>query len=137
MGWTTTDLHRNRKTLEQAKADYVRGLTQYSTGTAELVAYEWHPTTFYAIIRRTFPEAMHRAPVTFLVTSMIEQSPAFFGYKDMTEEMGPYIDSPPSRSFAALIYKHIPHASGFAVEWRRRNGVKFTTEQPPQLAFAL
>ena len=137
MGWTTNDLHRNRKTLEQAKAEHLRDAVDYTTGTAELVAHEWHKETFYAIIRRTFPAEMKRAPVTFLRVDMIEQSPASFGYKDMSESMGPYVANPPSASMKAAIFKHIPIADGYAKEFRDRMGIKYSNQEQGDMFAAL
>lgn len=128
MGWTQTDLHRNRTTLEQAKAAHLRDATNYATGTTELVAHEWHKETFYAIIRRTFPAEMKRAPVTFLRVDKIKQSPASFAYKDMSESMGPYVDNAPSVSMKAAIFKHIPIADGYAKEFRDRMGIKYSNQ---------
>lgn len=125
MGWTITELDRNRTTLHQARAAHVAECTDYGTGHAELLAHEWHAETFYAIVRRTFPEGMHRAPVTFLRVDMIEQSPASFGYKDMSESMGPYVANPPSAAMKAAIFKHIPTAEAYAVEFRNRMGIKY------------
>lgn len=94
MGWTITDLHRNRLTLEQAKQKHLASVINYGTETkAELIAHEWHAATFYALIRLERPGL---TPVTFLRVDMIEQSPASFGYKDMSESMGPYVDDKPS-----------------------------------------
>lgn len=133
MGWTTNDLHRNRTTLEQAKAAHLRDATDYTTGTAELLAHEWHRETFYAIIRRTFPPEMNRAPVTFLRVDIIEQSPASFGYKDMSESMGPYVQDAPSATMRAAIYKHIPIAEGYAREFRDRMGIKYSNQEQGEM----
>ena len=133
MGWTQTDLHRNRTTLAQAKAAHVADAIRYATGTTELVAHEWHAETFYAIIRRTFPAEMKREPVTFLRVDMIEQSPASFGYKDMSESMGPYVANPPSASMKAAIFKHIPIAEGYAKDFRDRMGIKYDNQSQGEI----
>lgn len=128
MGWTIMDLGRNRTTLEQAKRKHVIDAVQYSTGTTELLAQEWHQSTWYAIIRRTFPAEMKRAPVTFLRVDMIEQSPSHFGYKDMSESMGPYVEDAPSFVMKAAIFKHIPVADAYAKEFRDRFGIKYADD---------
>lgn len=133
MGWTITDLHRNRTTLDQAKANHLRNATDYTTGSAELLAHEWHRETFYAIIRRTFPAEMKRAPVTFLRVDMIEQSPASFGYKDMGESMGPYVQDAPSATMKAAIFKHIPIAEAYAKEFRDRMGIKYSNQSQGEM----
>lgn len=131
MGWTITDLDRNRQSLQYAKEDHVRDATRYGNGIkAELIAHEWHPSTWYAIIRLTYPEGheRHGQPVTFLRTDMIEQSPARFGYKDMVESMGPNLDDKPSQKMKALIYEHIPFAEGYAVDFRKRMGIQYNEQ---------
>jgi hypothetical protein len=128
MGWTITDLGRYGKTLEQAKADHVAEATRYGEGVkAEMIAHEWHAETFYAIIRLS--GGRYEKPVTFFRTDMIEQSPVSFGYKDQSEEMGPYCKNRPSRAFAALVYKHIPEVSGYAMDFRKRMGIKYDLPQ--------
>lgn len=123
MGWTSNDLTRNRTTLAQAKAAHVADATDYCEGTAEIVAHEWHPSTWYAIIRRTFTDG--REPITFLRVDKIEQSAGSFAYKDMGEGMGPYVDDAPSATMKAAIYKHIPEAPGYAAEFRDRMGIRY------------
>ena len=132
MGWTTKELGRYGGTLEQAKAEHVWKATRYSNGiNAEMIAHEWHAKTFYAIIRLS--GGKYETPKTFLVVDLIEQSPASFGYKDGSEDMGMYCENKPSPAFAALIYKHIPVATGYAVEFRQRNGIKFKNAQQLEL----
>jgi hypothetical protein len=108
MGWTYTDLNRCRKTLAQAKADHEREAVNYGGNTkAEMIAREWHDKTFYAIIRLTFATP-DKAPKTFLRIDLLDNTNGQFGYKDMTEDMGVYVDNAPSEKFAKLIYKYIP-----------------------------
>ena len=129
MGWTIQELRYT--TLEQAKVKHVDSSTRYSEGiTAELIAYEWHPETFFAIIRLS--GGRYAQPKTFLQVDLIEQSAKSFSYKDGCEEMGMYCKNKPSRSFAALVYKHIPEAPGYAAEFRQRNGIKYN--DPAQLS---
>ena len=125
MGWTITDLDRNWMTLDRARANHVEGCTDYTAGTAELLAHEWHHSTFYAIVRRTLPSGEVK---TFLRVDMVEQSPASFGYKDMSESMGPYVQDAPSFTMRAAIYKHIPIAEGYAKDFRDRMGIKYDTQ---------
>lgn len=128
MGWTITDLDRNRTSLQYAKEDHVRESTRYgNTIKAELIAHEWRPSTWYAIIKLTYLDGHERKgqSETFLRTDMIEATPARFGYKDMTEQMGPNVDDKPSEQMKALIYKHIPTAKGYATAFRDRMGIKY------------
>lgn len=135
MGWTVTDLGRNRTNLVDAKARHVYQATQYCNGVkAEMLGHEWKQNTFFAIIRLVFPAERNKAPETFLRVDMIEQSAGSFGYKDMSEEMGPYVDDKPSREFAALVYKYIPVAKGYAKEFRDRMGIKYDAAEQMQFA---
>lgn len=113
MGWTYTDLHRNRLTLEQAKADHVRDATRYGeTITARIIMHEWHDRTWYAIIAfYASPDAATPTNV-FLRTDKLDCSRSSFGYKDMCEQMGPHLDDKPSRALAKAVFKYIPEAPG-------------------------
>lgn len=127
MGWTITDLSSARMTLQQAKDKHVADAVRYGSGTTELVKHEWHPTTWYAIIRRTLPNG---EVTTFLRVDMIEQTPMHFGYKDMSEEMGPYVQEAPSAAMKAAIFKHIPIAKGWAKQFRDRVGIQYVETVP-------
>ena len=122
MGWTITDLSRAHMTLQQAKDKHVADAVRYGTGKTELVKHEWHPTTWYAIIRRTLPNG---EVATFLRVDMIEQTALHFGYKDMSEGMGPYVQDAPSAAMKAAIFKHIPIAKGWAKQFRDRVGIPY------------
>lgn len=129
MGWTYTDLVRNRMTLEQAKKQHTTNATRYIGGIkASLLAEEWHPQTWYAIIKLEYPEGdeKHGKPETFLRVDLLEASSVSFGYKDMCEEMGPYVSNPPSQSFKSKIFKHIPDASRYAAEFRQCHGIRYS-----------
>jgi hypothetical protein len=129
MGWTYTDLARNRITLQQAKEDHVRRATQYSRAgiNATLLAQEWHPATWYAIIKLEYPadHEKHGKPDTFLRVDAIDTTNNSFGYKDMDEGMGPYVDNPPSASFKAKIFNLIPEATRYAADFRRSHGIRY------------
>ena len=144
MGWTIQELGRYGNTLEQAKRQHVADATRYGDGIkAEMIAYEWKAKTFFAIIRLSSDtNPKYIKPKTWLRVDLIEQSPSEFGYKDGSEEMGMYCENKPSREFAALIYKHIPIATGYAIEFRQRMGIKFDTprlfdEEPKQIGACL
>jgi hypothetical protein len=132
MGWTYNNLKRNRLTLDQAKQNHVREATLYSGGTvARIIMHEWHPKTWYAIIGlyAAQTDGKEQKPYqSFLRTDMIDASPAEFGYKDMTEEMGPYVEDRPSASMCAAIVKYIPKAEGYAKEFRDRMGIPYLFE---------
>lgn len=132
MGWTSTDLVRNRMTMMQTKKRHVQEASWINRDgvKAELIAHEWHRSTWFALIKMTFPPGVDaRFPEggtrTWLRVDLLDNSPGEFRYKDMSEEVGPYNDDPPSTQFAALIYQNIPTAEGYAIEWRKRNGVPF------------
>ncbi len=126
MGWTYT---RDRIDLNKAQEQHVWEATRYGDDIkAELLAHEWKPKTFFAIIRLTFPADHARNPgkiITWLRIDLIDTTGGTFGYKDGAEEMGMYNDDKPSMEFRKLIYQYIPTAEGYAIEWRKRNGVKF------------
>lgn len=127
MGWSYKDLKCNGHTLEDAKNLHVWKATRYSDGIqAEMIAYEWHSQTFFALIRLS--GGRYSEPKTFLVVDLIDTANNQFGYKDGSEDMGMYCKNKPSRDFAALVYKHIPKASGYAIEFRERNGIKYDAE---------
>jgi hypothetical protein len=132
MGWTYNNLKRNRLTLDQAKQNHVREATLYSGGTiARIIMHEWHPKTWYAIIGlyAAQTDGKEQKPYQiFLRTDMIDATPAEFGYKDMTEEMGPYVEDRPSASMCAAIVKYIPKAEGYAKEFRDRMGIPYLSE---------
>lgn len=128
MGWTYTSLRDNRKSLEDAKREHVYDATRYSDNIkAEMLAYEWRPKTFFAIIKLNFLEGHAKADQskTFLRIDLIDTAGGEFGYKDGAEEMGMYQDDKPSRIMAQKIYEFIPVAEGYAPEWRERNGIKY------------
>lgn len=130
MGWTFTDLARNRITLEQAQADHVRQATRYSAPIdAKIVYHEWHNKTWFAIMR--MEGGRYTVPTYWLRIDMIDTSGGQFGYKDGAEEMGMYQDNKPSEQLKKLIYKYIPVPTGYGLEWRQRNGVQF--KDPAQL----
>jgi hypothetical protein len=86
MGWTTINLHRNRMTLDQARADHLERMTK----TYELLAYEWQDHTLFTILK---PKWHHPdvSSAPYLRIDILEQSSSHFAYKDMCEEMGPYL----------------------------------------------
>ena len=124
MGWTYISV-KPWHTIEDIKAQHVRDISWTTDGAkAELIAHEWKPKTFFAIVKFTNSEGKAE---TVLCVDMIDTRGKTFGYKDMSEEMGPYNENKPSRAFAKLIYEHIPVAKGCARDWRDRNGVKYET----------
>jgi hypothetical protein len=136
MGWTYTDLGRNRLTLEQAKSMHVMEATRYGSNIcARIVMHEWKPKTWYAVIRMEYLEGHEKAGqiVYFLRTDMIDITGGQFGYKDMTEDMGPYLDDKPSRAMAKAVYKYIPHAAGYAKDFRDWACISYQNENQIQL----
>lgn len=125
MGWTYMNLRRNRLTLDQAKENHVREAIQYCNGTvARIIMHEWHPKTWYAIIGLYHPQNQ-KPDLIFLRTDKIDASAAEFGYKDMSEDMGPYLDDRPTPGMCAAILKYIPRAEGYAKEFRERMGIPY------------
>lgn len=125
MGWTYLDLNRNRVTLAQAKEKHVREATYYSEGTtARIIMHEWHPKTWYALIGFYSPGS-DKPHKVFLRTDIIDTSAGAFGYKDLCEEMGPYLDDKPSRAMAAAVFKYIPHAERHAKDFRDWAGIPY------------
>lgn len=126
MGWTYT---RDKVDLNKAKQEHVWEATRYGSEIkAELIAHEYRPRTFFAIIRLTYPANHDRYAgqvKTWLRIDLIDTSGGLFGYKDGAEEMGMYNDDKPSAAFKKLIYQHIPTPEGYGQEWRERNGVKY------------
>lgn len=133
MGWTYTDLARNRLTLEQAKHHHVREATQNGEGTiARIIMHEWHDHTWYAIIG-FYPSPDATAPSdVFLRTDRLDCSAGAFGYKDMSEQMGPRLDNKPSRALAKAVFKYIPQAPNeWAREFRDWAGIPYLKEAAP------
>ncbi len=64
MGWTITDLARNRLTLGQAKDNHVRDATRYCDGTiARIIFHEWHDHTWWrssASMLQTMPTHLRK-----------------------------------------------------------------------------
>jgi hypothetical protein len=124
MGWTVSDLDKHW-TLADAKAQHVKTCIAYSADyKATLIDYEWRPKTFYAIIELTKPNGKAER---FLRTDMIDTSNNQFGYKDMTEEMGPHVEDSPSYGFKEKIFQWIPITKGYAGNFRTRHGIKYST----------
>jgi len=133
MGWTYNDLQRNRMTLDQAKEEHVRQATRYGEGTiARIIMHEWHAKTWYALIgfypAAGNPAELQKPTKVFLRTDIIDTSAGQFGYKDMSEEMGPNLDDKPSRAMAKAVYKYIPHAAGYAKDFRDWAGISYQNE---------
>lgn len=128
MGWTFTV--RSKKTLAQHREDHVRDATDYGDRKiARIIAHEWHPRTWYALIGFYETPESQKPYRVFLRTDIIDMSGGEFGYKDMSEDMGPYLDDKPSKKFAAAVYRYKPHAEGYAVEFRERMGIKYDSQQ--------
>jgi hypothetical protein len=129
MGWTYTDLARNRLTLEQAKQNHVRDATNYGDrAVARIIMHEWHDKTWYAIIGLYTPteDQQRQKPETiFLRTDIIDTAGGQFGYKDMTESVGPRLNNRPSRALAKAVFKYIPIAPGYAKEFRDWAGIPY------------
>lgn len=129
MGWIYQDLARAGLTLEQAKRRHVAAATDYGPGTtARIIMHEWHARSWYAIIGLYAVHADQRSqkPHTiFLRTDRIDTSEGQFGYKAMTERMGPLPDDRPSRAMAKAIFTYIPDAEGDAIPFRRWCGIPF------------
>lgn len=133
MGWTFTDLQRNRITLDQAKAAHVRAATAYTGKTARIIMHEFHPRTWYALIGFYENEDSRTPYKVFLRTDMIDTTAGQFGYKDMTEEMGPNLDNRPSRQMAKETFKYIPRAEGYARDFRDWAGIPYIDERQTTL----
>lgn len=135
MGWTYLDLARNRMTLQQAKDNHVREATRYGEGTiARIIIHEWHARTWYAIIglyREQADDKLQTPHTIFLRTDMIDTTGGQFGYKDMTEQMGPRLDDKPSPAFAKAAFKYIPYATGYARDFRDWAGIPYLAERQP------
>lgn len=130
MGWTYLDLARNRMTLQQAKDNHVREATRYGEGTiARIIMHEWHACTWYAIIGFYACETASKPDKIFLRTDMIDTAGGQFGYKDMTEQMGPHLDDKPSPAFAKAAFKYIPYATGYARDFRDWAGIPYLAER--------
>ena len=133
MGWTFTDLNRNRMTLDQAKDQHVRQATQYTGQTVRIIMHEWHAKTWYAIIGFYETPESQKPHKVFLRTDMIDTSGGQFGYKDMSEEMGPHLDDKPSRAMANAVFRYIPKAEGYAKDFRQWAGIAYMDEKQLQL----
>ncbi|OAM91623.1 hypothetical protein OH491_24290 [Termitidicoccus mucosus] len=129
MGWLyNRNIHRRsiddlRKQHEQEAVEYTGGIK------ARLLASEWHSRTWYAIIRLEYPAGHERfgQDTTFLAVDLIDTANGQFGCKSLSEDMGPYVENPPSEKFKKYIFKHIPEAPGKDAEnFRTRHGIKFT-----------
>lgn len=135
MGWTYTDLQRNRLTLDQAKQNHVRQATQYSDKIARIIMHEWHANSWYALIGFYDTEESTKPNLVFFRTDIIDQSALSFGYKDLCEEMGPHMQDRPSRAMAKLVFKYIPHApSLYARDFRDFAGIPYLTQKQLELA---
>ena len=134
MGWIYTDLHRNRLTLEDALEHHVSRASWTSQGIiCRLLAYEWrnmpYPKAFYGIVEQDFrnaDEGREKGIQRFLICDLIEASAGSFGYKGMDEHMGPHMPIGPSEKFKIEIFKHIPHAKGYAADFRTKHGIPYT-----------
>ena len=136
MGWTYTDIARFNISLDQAKFDHINQATRYGDNIkANIVIHEWKACTWFAVIRLEYLEGHEKAGQVcyFLRTDMIEASPSQFGYKDMTEEMGPYVQDKPSLNMIRAIFKYIPKAEGYAKEFRQRMGIPYLEERQLEL----
>lgn len=131
MGYTYINLHRNRLTLQQAKENHVREATRYGQDTtARIIMHEWHPKTWYALIG--FYKAGSDKPHKIILrTDIIDTTGGEFGYKDLCEEMGPYLDDKPSRAMAAAVFKYIPHAERHAKDFRDWAGIPYLKNAEP------
>lgn len=125
MGWLYT--RQSEKSLSEQKSDHAWNATRYGANVrAEILAQEWHAKTWFAVMRVTCLEGHEKAGnvETWLNIDLIDTAGGQFGYKSGSESMGMYQENKPSRAFAAEIYRHIPSAQGYGIEWRARNGVK-------------
>jgi hypothetical protein len=129
MGWIYLDLARAGLSLEQAKINHVREAAQYGPGTAaRIIMHEWHPRTWYAIIglyAALSDQRMQTPHTIFLRTDSIDTSDGQFGYKDMTEQMGPLVDDTPTLAMVRAIFRYIPYAEGDAIAFRQSHGIPF------------
>lgn len=129
MGWIYMDLARAGLSLEQAKINHVRDSSRYGPGAAaRIIMHEWHPRTWYAIIGLYAvhsDQRMQPPHTVFLRTDRIDTSDGQFGYKDMTEQMGPLLDDTPSLAMVRAIFRYIPFAEGDAIGFRQSHGIPF------------
>jgi len=124
MGWT---FHNEKKTLAQFRDNHVREATQYRDKIARIIMHEWHPHTWYALIGFYDTPDSTQPNHVFLRTDMIDSGGEYgqFGYKDMEESYGPYLEDKPTKGMADTIYKYIPEVYGYAGEFRDRMGIKY------------
>jgi hypothetical protein len=129
MGWIYLDLARAGLSLEQAKINHVRDAAQYGPGTtARIIMHEWHPRTWYAIIGlyAAHSDQSFQTPYTvFLRVDSIDTRDGQFGYKDMTEQMGPLVADTPCLVMVRTIFRYIPYAEGDAITFRQAHGIPF------------
>lgn len=129
MGWIYLDPARAGLSLEQAKINHVRDAARYGPGlAARIIMHEWHPRTWYAIIglyAALSDQRMQTPHTIFLRIDSFDTSGGQFGYKDMTEQMGPLVDDTPTLAMVRAIFRHIPYAEGDAIAFRQAHGIPF------------
>ena len=80
MGWTFTT---NRIDIHTARQQHEWDSVRYGDNIrAELIASEWKPHAFFAIIKVTSPTRSE----TFLRVDLIDTAGGTFGYKDGSED---------------------------------------------------
>lgn len=109
MGWTYA------RFTPRTKTEAAEFLTRELLGnTGRALAHAWHGSTLYAAIQED--DGTTWGLVVLTKTNRRDPDGFCFGYKEMSEDMGPYhIDCPPR-----ILDLLTPTSSTFAQDWRAR-----------------
>jgi hypothetical protein len=118
MGWTSYKINTSAKTDEVLRREL--NCTSAEHGTWEVLESATVGAQWYGIIKRTPVVA---DPVYYAMIVLTERKPikgsdmTEFGFKEMTEDMGPYYYGMPLRMLNKL-ETLVPVVDGFAAKWR-------------------
>ncbi|MCS3801092.1 hypothetical protein [Niastella sp. OAS944] len=120
MGWTTFNFKGSR-------TDFIKEHLSYDPDWATLVDHAVVGTVIYAAVRLGKKHGPVQGKVTCLIylTSIDNKAHNNFGYKDMSEEVGPYECNCPMRILNLLspveeIFSEGSNGRKWASEWRSR-----------------
>ncbi len=116
MGWTTTF----REPGMSDRAFFEREFTAFGSGRREILACATVRNVFYAAVRENgpIPEGGGKLGEVWALVVLMQRTRGVmnFGYKDMSESMGPVEAKAP----ASVLDQLTPTTNEYALEWRRR-----------------
>lgn len=116
MGWTFCQRPTGVSLTEFMRREFTQIHVPNEKTGFEILHDQTTREAYFAIVKRTDPAGDTRL---FCLVCLIEASGSEYGYKDMTESMGPNVLAP--LPFFHKLEKVIPEPDGkYAAEWRAR-----------------